>query len=712
MAKKFLVNIDLSGNQIQNAILASTRVKSDPAAFPPAVVGAGQLWYDSTNNQLNVYTGSAFVPLMTGTTAVASLNNFTGDVNIYGTENQVSVSNSSGSITLSLPSTISGVSANFNSASVSGSALATQSYVDSASVSYATNSGNSSTTSQTNFSALTISGSNVATESYVTSQGYVTSSGSVNYASNSGSLGGNAASWYAPVNSPSFTGTVNLGTNTATGSVSYATDSGNSSTTSQTNFSSLTISGSNVATEAYVSGASVAYATNAGNAATVTNGVYTTDTGTVTSTMIADGTIVDGDISASAAISVGKLSASNVTVGSTAIGLGETASAISGLTNLTSASLNITDSTDASGTSVAPFVVSGGAGIAKSVYIGGDLSISGSVFISGSAVTISSSNSVLNDSLLYLADNNPANLLDIGIVSSFDDGTYQHTGIVRDASDGKWKLFSGVVPEPDTTVNFASATYDILRTGGLEIYSDATTPTASITAAGSGNFSGLSISGSPVATQSYVTNASVAYATNSGNSSTTSQTDFSSLTLSGSNVATQAYVTSQGYLTSSGSIASASNSASLGGVAASAYAKLSSANFTAASVGGNAVATQSYVTSSGWSNSSASVGYATNAGNATTTSQTNFSSLTVGSVAVARKYSASIAGNDATASWTITHNLGTREVTAQVYQLSNGPDTQYAEVEVDIVRSTASAVVVTFATAPATGSNYQVVIVG
>jgi len=44
-----------------------------------------------------------------------------------------------------------------------------------------------------------------------------------------------------------------------------------------------------------------------GNADTVTNGVYTTDTGTVTSTMIADGTIVNGDISASANIAVTKL---------------------------------------------------------------------------------------------------------------------------------------------------------------------------------------------------------------------------------------------------------------------------------------------------------------------------------------------------------------------------------------------------------------------
>jgi hypothetical protein len=47
--------------------------------------------------------------------------------------------------------------------------------------------------------------------------------------------------------------------------------------------------------------------TVSGNAGTVTNGVYTTDTGTVTSTMILNGTILDADINATAAIAKTKL---------------------------------------------------------------------------------------------------------------------------------------------------------------------------------------------------------------------------------------------------------------------------------------------------------------------------------------------------------------------------------------------------------------------
>ena len=51
--------------------------------------------------------------------------------------------------------------------------------------------------------------------------------------------------------------------------------------------------------------------TVSGNAGTVTNGVYTTDTGTVTSTMIADGTIVNADINSSAQVAYGKLALTN-----------------------------------------------------------------------------------------------------------------------------------------------------------------------------------------------------------------------------------------------------------------------------------------------------------------------------------------------------------------------------------------------------------------
>jgi len=122
-----------------------------------------------------------------------------------------------------------------------------------------------------------------------------------------------------------------------------------------------------------------------GNASTVTNGVYTTDSGTVTSTMIANDTIVNADInssaaiaysklnlsnsilnndigssagiaysklnlsgsisnsdiSSSAAIAVNKLASSGITLGSTVVNLGGTVSEIAGLTSISGVSTSI-----------------------------------------------------------------------------------------------------------------------------------------------------------------------------------------------------------------------------------------------------------------------------------------------------------------------------------------------------------------------------------
>jgi hypothetical protein len=102
------------------------------------------------------------------------------------------------------------------------------------------------------------------------------------------------------------------------------------------------------------------------------------------------------------------------------------------------------------------------------VTIGGNLTVNGNVFINGNSTIINANNLSINDSMIYLADDNPADTLDIGFVSAFTDAVrYQHTGLVRDATDGMWKLFANVVPEPGTTVNFDSATYANLQVGNL-----------------------------------------------------------------------------------------------------------------------------------------------------------------------------------------------------------------------------------------------------
>lgn len=73
--------------------------------------------------------------------------------------------------------------------------------------------------------------------------------------------------------------------------------------------------------------------------------------------------------------------------------------------------------------------------------------------------------------------------------------------------------------------------------------------------------------------------------------------------------------------------------------------------------------------------------------------------------ALTRKYTSQI-GDGVQLSWPITHNLGTREVTVQVYDVSS-----YDTVEADVVRTGDNVVTVSFASPPPAGA-FKVVIIG
>ena len=79
---------------------------------------------------------------------------------------------------------------------------------------------------------------------------------------------------------------------------------------------------------------------------------------------------------------------------------------------------------------------------------------------------------------------------------------------------------------------------------------------------------------------------------------------------------------------------------------------------------------------------------------------------------VTRKYSVDITPVTpfSNTTFTITHNLGTSDVIARVYQ-TYGPDNG-ADVEVDIKRTSTNALTVSFAAAPASGETYTVVVIG
>lgn len=106
---------------------------------------------------------------------------------------------------------------------------------------------------------------------------------------------------------------------------------------------------------------------------------------------------------------------------------------------------------------------------ANAQTLSGDLTVTGDLIVSGNTTTVSAQDLIVTDPLIYIAEGNDANLVDVGIVGSFDDGTYQHTGIVRDSSASIWKLFKGVTDEPTTTINFGQGSLDDLAVNNIEV---------------------------------------------------------------------------------------------------------------------------------------------------------------------------------------------------------------------------------------------------
>lgn len=105
-----------------------------------------------------------------------------------------------------------------------------------------------------------------------------------------------------------------------------------------------------------------------------------------------------------------------------------------------------------------------------------NITVTGNLTVQGTTTTVDTANLEVTDSLIYLsAEQFDTDALDIGIFGAYGDpqAGHFHTGLIRDASDGKWKLVSGG-PEPTANViDFSGVTYDTVKLGGVE-FSDGT----------------------------------------------------------------------------------------------------------------------------------------------------------------------------------------------------------------------------------------------
>jgi cytoskeletal protein CcmA (bactofilin family) len=135
--------------------------------------------------------------------------------------------------------------------------------------------------------------------------------------------------------------------------------------------------------------------------------------------------------------------------------------AVSGITTLAAGNTTITGTANVTANLTANNVRTYG-----SVQIDGDLTVS------GNTVTVNATNLSLEDNMIYLNANNAVSHPDLGIAGNYNDGTYRHAGVFRDATDARWKFFDQYVPEPDASayIDTSNTTFRIADVQANTLY--------------------------------------------------------------------------------------------------------------------------------------------------------------------------------------------------------------------------------------------------
>lgn len=95
--------------------------------------------------------------------------------------------------------------------------------------------------------------------------------------------------------------------------------------------------------------------------------------------------------------------------------------------------------------------ITGTASVSGNVTIGGDLQVN------GTTTTVNAENLEISDNMFYLnaaeSAGSPTLSVDLGWAGNYNEGgTYAHAGLFRDATDQRFKVYDGYLPEPDAAV--------------------------------------------------------------------------------------------------------------------------------------------------------------------------------------------------------------------------------------------------------------------
>ena len=119
-----------------------------------------------------------------------------------------------------------------------------------------------------------------------------------------------------------------------------------------------------------------------------------------------------------------------------------------------------------------------------SLTIQGNLVVDNDITVNGNSFAASATSITIEDNMVQLAHQNPANTVDLGVVVAYNNGSNLHAGIVRDVSADRWKFFEGYGTEPATTVDFGQALLDDLELNDLFVADITVTGNTVVSASG------------------------------------------------------------------------------------------------------------------------------------------------------------------------------------------------------------------------------------
>jgi hypothetical protein len=104
--------------------------------------------------------------------------------------------------------------------------------------------------------------------------------------------------------------------------------------------------------------------------------------------------------------------------------------------------------------------VGGSIGVAGNVTIGQNITCVGDFTVNGTFTTTGTDSLDVTDPFIFLANANPGDTYDTGVISQFYDGVAnRYTGYFRDITDNRYKLFGNLLTQPTTTVDTSDASF-------------------------------------------------------------------------------------------------------------------------------------------------------------------------------------------------------------------------------------------------------------